>query len=216
MASYKHIVTNQKEYDDMISQVNYSEDGSHHLICFYGHGNKNTDNFITTIDPKASPRCIFIKDDTFPSLDLNYVIKTALEDGKFIYIIAISCEWNEKYKKGLTIPTISFAPDEISNLPFMFSSLERRINCLDSNFNKEIMVDWFKNLKKEFNKHMNLWENHDDKTGKVITPGGYILKYADPSIADDDNWESLKDEDDRIWKNKRSKYNSKFNTTNVV
>ena len=96
MASYKHIVTNQKEYDDMISQVNYSEDGSHHLICFYGHGNKNTDNFITTIDPKASPRCIFIKDDTFPSLDLNYVIKTALEDGKFIYIIAISCEWNEK------------------------------------------------------------------------------------------------------------------------
>ena len=216
MTSYKHFVTNQQEFDDMVHQVNMSDSGSHHLICFYGHGNKNTDDFITTIDPKANSRCIFIRSDTYPPLDLNYVIKTALEDGKFIYILGISCWWNEKYKKGLTIPTISFAPDEISNLPYMFNNLKRRINCLDSSFDKEIMIDWFQNLKKEFNKHMNLWENHDDETGKVVTPGGYVLKYADPSIADDNSWDSLKDENDRIWKNKRSKYNSKFNTTTIV
>jgi hypothetical protein len=63
---------------------------------------------------------------------------------------------------------------------------------------------------------MNLWEAHDDESKKVVTPGGYFLKYADPSIADDYSWESLKDEDDRIWKNKYSKYNKKFNTTAVV
>lgn len=216
MSSYKHIVTNQQEYDNMISQVNYSDDGSHHLICFHGHGNKKTDNFITTIDPNANPRCIFIKDETYPPFDLNYVIKTALEHGKYIYIIAISCCWNEKYKKGLTIPTISFAPDENSNLPYMFSNLKRRINCLDNNFDKEIMINWFQNLKKEFNKQMNLWEIHDDKTGKVVTPGGYVLKYADPSIPDDYSWDSLKDEDDRIWKNRLSKYKSNFNKTAIV
>ena len=216
MASYKHFVTNQQEFDDMVHQVNMSDSGSHHLICFHGHGNKTNDNFIITIDPNASPRCIFIKDDKYPPLDLNYVIKTALEDGKFIYIIAISCCWNEKYKKGLTIPTISFAPDEISNLPYMFSTHKTKINCLDSNFDKEIMINWFQNLKKEFNKHMNLWEAHDDETKKVVTPGGYFLKYNDDTMADDYSWESLKDEDDRIWKNKYSKYNKKFNTTNVV
>lgn len=212
MSSYKHIVTTQQEYDDMVNQVNMSDSNSHHLIYFYGHGNKNNDSFITTINPEATPRCIFIKDDTYPPFDLNYVIKTALQDGKFIYIIAISCCWNEKYKKGLTVPTISFAPDENSNLPYPFYNLERKINILDNNFDKTDMINWFQNLKKEFNKQMNLWEIHDDKSGEIVTPGGYFLKYADSSIADDYGWESLKDEDDRIWKNK---HNTLFDTTTL-
>ena len=212
MSSYKHIVTNQKEYEDMISQVNYSDDGSHHLICFHGHGNKLNDNFIITIDTKANPRTIFIKDDTYPPFDLNYVIKTALENGKFIYIIAISCFWNEKYKKGLTIPTISFAPDEVSRLPYMFENLVRKINNIGDNFDKKIMTSWFINLKKEFNIHINCWEIHDEN-GDVQIPGGYVLKYNDSAVPDDDSWDSLKDEDDRNWK---SKYNNKFNTTPVV
>ena len=98
-----------------------------------------------------------------PRLDLNYVIETALEDNKCIYIIAISCFWNEKYKKGLTIPTISFAPDEVSRLPYMFETLVRKINNLGDVFDKEIMTSWFVNLKKEFNMHMNCWDSVVDE-----------------------------------------------------
>lgn len=210
MSSYKHIVTTQRQYDDMIDQVNNSEKESHHLICFYGHGNKNTNDFITTIDPTEKPRCIFIKDKIIPRLDLNYTIKTALENDKCIYIIAISCCWNEKYKKGLTIPTISFAPDENSNLPYMFDILKRKIEYLDDNFDKELMIGWFQNLKKEFNINMNLWESHDDETGNLRIPGGYVLKYNDDNMVDDNSWDSLKDENDRIWK---TKYSELFNTT---
>ena len=201
MTSHKHIVTNQEEYDDMVSQVNGSERGSHHLICFHGHGNKEKDDFIKTINPNANPRCIFIKDANMPRLDLNYVIETALEDNKCIYIIAISCFWNEKYKKGLTIPTISFAPDEVSRLPYMFETLVRKINNVGDDFDKEIMTSWFINLKKEFNMLINCWEIHDEN-GNVQIPGGYVLKYNDSALADDDSWDSVEDEDKRMWDKK--------------
>lgn len=204
MTSQKHIVTNQEEYDDMLYQVNGSERGSHHLICFHGHGHKNADSFITTIDPNAFPRCIFIKDNNALHLDLSHAIKTALEYDKSIYIIAISCFWNHKYKTGLTIPTISFAPDEASGLPYMFDTLRRKINNLGDDFDKGCMTSWFVNLKKEFNMHMNCWE-HRGETGEVLTPGGYVLKYNDPAIADDDSWDSVEDEDKRAWGKKYPK-----------
>lgn len=196
MTSHTHIVTNQAEYDDMVHQVNYSENGSHHLICLHGHGRKETNDFITTIDPTANPRCIFITDSNLPRLNLNYVIETALEHNKCIYIIAISCFWNEKYKNGLTIPTISFAPDEVSRLPYRFDALVSKINNLGDDFDKEVMTTWFINLKKEFNMHINCWEILDEN-GKVVIPGGYVIKYNDSHISDDNKWDSLKDEDAR-------------------
>lgn len=196
MTSYKHFVTNQKEYDTMADQIRESENGSHHLICFYAHGNANTHNFITTINTNTESRVIFIKDDDMPSYDLNRIIETAFENDKYIYIIAVSCCWNEKYKKGLTIPTISLAPDIISSLPYPFQNLRQIINSLPDNFDKEFMINWFQTMKAKLNILMNCWKHHD-KNSEARNDGGYILKYNDQVLDDDYTWDSRMDEDNR-------------------
>lgn len=204
MTSYKHFVTTQAEFDTMACNVQESERGSHHLICFHGHGNAKSDDFIVTIDTKAEPRTIFIKADYSPLYDLNQIIKTAFENDKFIYIIAISCFWNEKYKKGLTVPTISLAPDVSSSIPYPFDNLRRRINSLPDNFDKEFMINWFQNLKKNLNVMMNCWA-HYDENGKERKDGGYVLKYNDETIEDDDSWDSRSDEDKRHFERRCAK-----------
>lgn len=204
MGSYKHFVTNQAEFDIMARDVHESEKGSHHLICFHGHGNAETDDFIVTIDRKANPRCIFIKSDNSPLHDLNQIIKTAFENDKYIYIIAVSCFWNEKYKKGLTVPTISLAPDVSSSIPYPFENLRGRINSLPDKFDKEFMVNLFQNMKKNLNVMMNCWAHIEDDTGKERKDGGYILKYNDESIKDDDSWDSRFDEDKRHFERRRA------------
>ena len=83
----------------------------------------------------------------------------------------------------------------------MFETLVRKINNVGDDFDKEIMTSWFINLKKEFNMLINCWEIHDEN-GNVQIPGGYVLKYNDSAIADDDSWDSVEDEDKRMWDKK--------------
>lgn len=202
MPSYIHYVTDQDEYDTMITAVYDSKPGSHHLICIYAHGNAENDELLTTIDPHASTRCIFIKDNNHSYYDFNHVIETAFKNNKFVYILSISCFWNEKYKKGLTIPTISLAPDEASYLPYPFVNLKRRINSLPDDFDEEIMINWFQQFKKNLNLLMNCWE-HIEENGKERKAGGYILKYNDHMLQDDCNWNSRTDENLRNLEKKR-------------
>jgi len=158
MACHKHFVTTRSEFDSMTYEIHESEKGSHHLICFHGHGNAETDN------------C--------PLYDLNQIIKTAFENDKSIYIIAISCFWNEKYKKGLTVPTISLAPDVGYFIPYSVQNLRERINSLPDNFDKEFIINWFQKMKTNLNNMMDCWSF--DENGKQRKKDYlYVLKYND-------------------------------------
>lgn len=194
---YTFYICKQEDFDNMANKIHTLPKGAHIMLCFHGHGVKKTHHYIVTI--RTPQNCIFIRDKNIPSLDLNYIIKTSLENDQFIYIISISCFWNTKYDAGLTRPTISFAPDESSRLPYHFSTLKTKINALHniSNMNKEFMIDWFQSLKTQFNILINCWAKIGED-GKEIEAGKYVLKYNDNSREDDNHWNSREDEDRQL------------------
>ena len=200
---YTFYICDQEDFDNMANKIHTLPKGAHIMLCFHGHGAKNSHDYIVTI--RTPQKCIFIRDENIASLDLNHIIKTSLENDQFIYIISISCFWNTKYDAGLTRPTISFAPDESSRLPYHFSRLKTKINALHnisiSNMNKEFMIHWFQSLKIEFNRQMNCWA-HIGEDGKEIETGKYVLKYNDNICEDDNSWNS-RDDEDRQLKEKR-------------
>ena len=201
MSSYTHIIHDQDDYDKMIDSLYRSERESQHLLYIHAHGSNDKKNYdvLKSVSNKDQ-KYIFIT-------DLKDALDSAFQNNKKIYIIAISCYWNEKYKKEyagenkLPIPTISFASGDVTRLPTFESNFISMIHNLPPNFDYQYMMTWFQNLKKRSNYLMNLNEVYID--GVLQTPSGYVLKYRDERIDDDDSWESLQDEDQRIWNQKR-------------
>jgi hypothetical protein len=95
---YTFYICNQEDFDNMANKIHTLPKESHIMLCFHGHGAKKTHDYIVTI---GTPRkCIFIRDENVPSLDLNHIIKTSLENDQFIYNNN-SCQddnsWNSRH-----------------------------------------------------------------------------------------------------------------------
>lgn len=184
----KFIWTTQDQFNDGCKKISESLEGSKFFIVIHGHGSSKEENidFLGTIKNNNKNKFIFL--DT-----LKRTLEEALEDNKKIYIIAVSCWWNKKYENFLPVPTISFAPDRDSRLPYHFSALEQKINAIPDDFDEIYMKNWFILFKKNFNMLMNCVAVMDEN-GKEIIPGGYVLKYRDPMLNDDNTWDSREDE----------------------
>lgn len=147
-------IKNSQECRDAVTALRAKE-ADNYIVYIHAHGSDKEDLFdvLKTMD---ETEYIFLT-------ELASAMQEAMDAGKSIYVVGLSCYWNLRYDWGIPTPTVSVGPDTKSRLPYSAEVVENSLrNHLAGDVNKALFLDWAQSLQKAFEceRSRGIWECH--------------------------------------------------------